>query len=358
MWFDGQRQPNTIYVANTSRGKDSTAMLRAIQIMGWPLDMICAIDIWATQDIPAELPPMVKFKAEYDRKVLKMMGVPVTHLCATNHSQIGKVEREREREREREKRNQTESVTHDRLSYEDLFYREMERGKFIGTIKGFPQTIGSWCKDLKTKYIDFRASVLQKYIDEIENASQKSEREEHRRLPISNDAVVQQATESERSEKTKYIVFLDKPVDDGQKINIVHYIGIAADEPSRIAKHMPKKDKVMPLVQIGWDEDLCGLEATYLDMLSPTYSDGQCRDGCWFCHNQGVASLRRLRRDYPDLWAILLKWDSDSPVTFHADGHTVHDFDRRFALEDKGLIRPDERFRWSMLDEELNYSLF
>lgn len=83
MWFDGQRQPNTIYVANTSRGKDSTAMLRAIQLMGWPLDMICSVDIWFDDDTPAELPPMVAFKDEYDRKVLDWFGVPVTRLCAT-----------------------------------------------------------------------------------------------------------------------------------------------------------------------------------------------------------------------------------------------------------------------------------
>lgn len=82
----------------------------------------------------------------------------------------------------------------------------------------------------------------------------------------------------------------------------------------------------------------------------------------------------------------MLKWDTDSPVTFHpghrenvskeiinADGkheivmesgeyipgHTVHDFDRRFALEDEGLIYPDEYFRWDMLESEcLNYRFF
>ena len=91
MWFDGQRQPNTIYVANTSRGKDSTAMLRAIQLMGWPLDAIVAVDIWATKTIPAELPPMVAFKDEYDKKVFEWFGVPVTRLCATKCA-----ERERE----------------------------------------------------------------------------------------------------------------------------------------------------------------------------------------------------------------------------------------------------------------------
>lgn len=76
------------------------------------------------------------------------------------------------------------------------------------------------------------------------------------------------------------------------------------------------------------------------------------------CHNQGVNQLRLLRRNYPELWVLLLKWDNDSPVNFHPDGHTVHDFDRRFQMEDEGIIFADERFRWSMLDAELNYRWF
>ena len=73
--------------------------------------------------------------------------------------------------------------------------------------------------------------------------------------------------------------------------------------------------------------------------------------GCWFCHNQGVDQLRQLRKNYPELWALLLKWDLDSPVTFHADGRTVHDFDRRFAAEDAGYMALQERFKWADLDE-------
>ena len=82
MWFDGIRQPNTIYAASVSRGKDSTAMLLAIEELGFPLDAIYAVDIWATQDIPAELPPMVAFKNEWDKKCLERFGIPVTRLCA------------------------------------------------------------------------------------------------------------------------------------------------------------------------------------------------------------------------------------------------------------------------------------
>lgn len=83
MWFDGVRQPNTLYIASVSRGKDSTAMLRAIQLMGWPLDGIVSVDVWFDDDTPAELPPMVAFKDEWDKKCLEVFGIPVTRVCAT-----------------------------------------------------------------------------------------------------------------------------------------------------------------------------------------------------------------------------------------------------------------------------------
>ena len=65
---------------------------------------------------------------------------------------------------------------------------------------------------------------------------------------------------------------------------------------------------------------------------------------------QGVAQLRNLWRNHPDYWALLMKWDIDSPVTFKADGHTVHDFDRRFQMEIERKIPMDRTFRWAMLD--------
>ena len=43
-----------------------------------------------------------------------------------------------------------------------------------------------------------------------------------------------------------------------------------------------------------------------------------------------------------------MKWDRDSPVSFHADGHTVHDFDLRFQAEDLDLVPKDRKFRWKM----------
>lgn len=66
-----------------------------------------------------------------------------------------------------------------------------------------------------------------------------------------------------------------------------------------------------------------------------------------------------MRKNYPEYWKLLLKWDVDSIRTFRSDGHTVHDFEKRFQLEDQGFISPDDKiFRWSMLEEPLNFRIF
>lgn len=132
------------------------------------------------------------------------------------------------------------------------------------------------------------------------------------------------------------------------------YIGIALDEPKRF--HNLTDTKKSPLVEAGWTESMCRDWCEKNDLLSPIYTTAT-RGGCWFCHNQSVGQLRFLRKNYPEYWALMLKWDSDSPVPFHADGHTVHDFERRFQAEDDGFISPyDKCFRWSMLDEP-NYRI-
>lgn len=126
------------------------------------------------------------------------------------------------------------------------------------------------------------------------------------------------------------------------------YLGIASDEPKRIERHAGKKGHILPLVLAGWEEAYCRKWCEENDLLSPIYTTS-ARGGCWFCHNQGVEQLRLLRKNYPELWALLMKWDNDSPTTFKADGHTVHDFDKRFEMEDKGLIEIDKPFYWKYL---------
>ena len=125
--------------------------------------------------------------------------------------------------------------------------------------------------------------------------------------------------------------------------NGVTYVGIACDEPSRF--HVLSATKRSPLVEAGWTEAMCRDWCEKNGLLSPIYSR-ETRGGCWFCPKQPIDSLRRFRKEHPDLWALLLKWDTDSPVPFKPNGITVHDFDKRFELEDNGLVPTDRRFRW------------
>ena len=72
----------TQYVLSISYGKDSLACLGAIEQLGLPLDRIIHSEVWATDDIPADPPPMVEFKAKADQIIKERWGIEVEHLCA------------------------------------------------------------------------------------------------------------------------------------------------------------------------------------------------------------------------------------------------------------------------------------
>lgn len=77
------------YVASISYGKDSLAMLHVItDILHWQLDRIITADVWATDTIPADLPPMVEFKDKADRIIKDRWGIEVEHLCAMRSFQM------------------------------------------------------------------------------------------------------------------------------------------------------------------------------------------------------------------------------------------------------------------------------
>ena len=218
-----------------------------------------------------------------------------------------------------------------KLTYEDIFYRRYKEGRKEGRravrLCDNPQHL------LQRRAQEYTGSQCEKETG-VRRSSSKAYG-----FPIS-------INRGQWCQRLK--LFSESPKNEGRKINIVQYLGIAADETARIKKHIGKPNIVLPLVEIGWEEDMCGLISGYQDLLSPSYDTAE-RDGCWFCHNQGVGQLRLLRRNYPDLWQLLLKWDDDSPVTFKPDGRTVHDFDERFALEDAGLISEFDPWRWAYL---------
>lgn len=237
----------------------------------------------------------------------------------------------------------------EKLTYEKLFYHIPERkdpsNPTRGGYTGWPYQQGPWC-NTKLK-VRINLGIPDQMEPVVQFGSQESS---HTAFP---SAAPTEGTGVPSSKQE----FSHSPRRRGAKKNIVHILGIAADEPERIARYIDKPGFLLPLVERDWHEDLCGLWSGYEELLSPVYEDS-CRAGCWFCHNQGVDQLRLLRRNYPDLWSLLLKWDEDSPVTFHADGHTVHDFDRRFAMEDKRQIPTNRTFRWNMLDNPPKFVAF
>ena len=317
-----QAQGVAQHVLSLSYGKDSLACLEAIKQLGWPLDRIIHAEVWATDTIPADPPPMVEFKSKADKIIKERYGIEVEHLCAVRNGE--------------------------KLTYEKLFYHVPQRKgetaeRFGGGYNGFPVRIAPWCNSrLKTRALRFP-------IHGGELVQEAQRRDVSSASPSSGDNGVP---------ATSNAGFSQSSIAQGAKTNIVQYLGIAVDEPERIARHQKPGFK-LPLVELGWDEAYCRQWCEENDLLSPIYTTAT-RGGCWFCHNQGVGQLRLLRKTYPDLWALLLKWDEDSPTTFKADGHTVHDYDLRFKLEDEGLIFPDDgNFRWAMLnDPTLNYRLF
>lgn len=114
-----QREPNTEYILSLSYGKDSLACLEAIKKLGYPLDRIIHAEVWATDTIPADLPPMVEFKAYADKIIKEKYGIEVEHICAVRGGK--------------------------KLTYEIQFYEWINTGKNKNRIYGFPYTLGAWC---------------------------------------------------------------------------------------------------------------------------------------------------------------------------------------------------------------------
>lgn len=229
------------------------------------------------------------------------------------------------------------------LSFETVFYSKFQKGEKTGRIYGFPMQRGAWCNSrLKMRPLNALKNNLR---GNVLSHSEKKEFEKAR----SDIWISDKQNQGELVYSSQDAGFSNSSLAQGANTNIVQYLGIAADEPERIERHT-KPGIMLPLVDIDWDEAYCRKWCEENDLLSPIYKDS-ARGGCWFCHNQGIDQLRLLRKNYPELWTLLMKWDKDSPVTFHADGRTVHDFEKRFSMEDLNLVPSDKKFRWKMLSD-------
>lgn len=98
--------------------------------------------------------------------------------------------------------------------------------------------------------------------------------------------------------------------------DIIQYIGIAADEPSRLISLHRMSNAVSLLERYGLTEkDAMGLCQDW-GMLSPQYSLGVKRDGCWFCPNAKPCEHAAIAEAYPDAWARFVALEQEPNLAY------------------------------------------
>ena len=126
-----------------------------------------------------------------------------------------------------------------------------------------------------------------------------------------------------------------KPLRDYEKSlsDVVHeYVGIAADEPTRLDRILKTGHASAPLADFGITEEMAFKLCQEHYLLSPIYRT-QKRSGCWFCHNAHLDELRELWKTCPELWGELRKLQTISPIKF-TPRSSIFDLEERFAREE------------------------
>ena len=157
----------TQHILSLSYGKDSLACLGAIKKLGWPLDRIIHAEVWATDTISADLPPMVEFKAKADEIIKARWGIEVEHLCATRNGEKMTYEKLFITSPNERMKNRMGGVHRVPLSERALVQHQAQSAGYAGSrsqwevgarssktglILGFPMRKGNWCtSDLKTR---------------------------------------------------------------------------------------------------------------------------------------------------------------------------------------------------------------
>ena len=230
---------DTEYIARISHGKDSRKMLDVIASRGLPLDRITTTDIWATDTIRGEHPKMVEFGYRMDENIWREYHIEVEHLCAMRNGE--------------------------KVTYEKMFYHVPKRriknagGGGLTTARNVPRLpnpVGAVVPVRSQSTRDCRRASLYKEGHGAKSSSIYG-------FPVSINRKGQWCQKL----KTR---FLDGPATGGGK-NIVEYLGIAADEPERLAR-LDGISKVSPLAAVGWTEADCWKWCEENDLLSPIYT--------------------------------------------------------------------------------------
>lgn len=169
------------------------------------------------------------------------------------------------------------TIVRSEMCFTDLFLRINGEGKHAGLIRGFPLPGQCWAqRDLKTRVLD-------------------------------------------RYRKT-------------WKDDVIQYLGIAIDEPERLARLAP--NQVSLLAKYGITEAMATEICKERGLYSPGYQFTD-RNGCFFCPNAKLPELRHIYHNHHDLWEMLLELQ-DQPnraYPYWQRGRSLFDYDRQFRTE-------------------------
>ena len=113
----------------------------------------------------------------------------------------------------------------------------------------------------------------------------------------------------------------------------IQYIGIAKDEPKRLARL--KENQISLLAKYGYTEQMALELCEKYNLLSPIY-DFAPRGGCWFCPNAKDCELKHLRNNHRDLWNKLLELEKTPNLIG----------DKWNTLTKTSIATKEEQFRW------------
>lgn len=119
--------------------------------------------------------------------------------------------------------------------------------------------------------------------------------------------------------------------------NIVQYIGIAKDEPSRLGR-IDGYRKISLLDKYGYTEAMARAKCEEYGLLSPIYQTGT-RNGCWFCPNCSIKQFSRFRKAHPDLWQELVELSHTPNLCSYGFkyGLTVQEVEKKILWEERQL---------------------
>ena len=113
------------------------------------------------------------------------------------------------------------------------------------------------------------------------------------------------------------------------------YVGIAADEPLRLANL--DSDKSSPIANAGMTEadclQYCYQRGYFWEESGIKLYDILDRVSCWCCRNKNLKELRNIYWSLPEYWERFRFLQDNISIPLRRDGASVFDLEDRFLLE-------------------------